>query len=130
MKRLKPGAEARAIAKKAGVAKYRAVPTVINKIRFDSRAEAHRYSELRFLELAGEILDLKVHPSFELLPKAITPAGVKVRKVSYEADFAYTEKDGTKVVEDVKGVETPVFRLKMNLFLRKYPNVDMRIVRP
>lgn len=129
MKRLKPGAEARVIARKAGVAKYRAIPTIIDGIRFDSRAEAFRYSELLLLQKAGKIQDLKIHPVFELLPKMIGPYGVKLRAVKYEADFQYNEA-GAIVVEDVKGMETPVFRLKLNLFLRKYPNIDMRIVKP
>ena len=129
MKRLKPGAEARAIAKKASVAKYRAIPTVIDGIRFDSRAEAFRYSELLLLQKAGKIKDLQVHPVFELLPKMIGPYGVKLRAVKYEADFQYLE-EGSLVVEDVKGMETPMFRLKLNLFCRNFPFVDFRIVKP
>lgn len=139
MKRPKASQFEKAIAKKAGISKYRAIPTVIDGIRFDSRAEAFRYSELCLLQKAGKIKDLKVHPVFELLPKAIVN-GVKLRAVKYEADFSYTEIDSPVakdfrprdvfVVEDVKGMETPVFRLKLNLFLRTFPSIDMRIVHP
>ena len=46
--------------------KYRAVPTVIDGIRFASKAEARRYGELRLLEQAGEIRDLVRQPRFAL----------------------------------------------------------------
>lgn len=39
----------------------------------------------------------------------------------YIADFKYFDAEkGVYVVEDVKGAETEVFRIKRKLFLRKY----------
>lgn len=41
--------------------KYHAKPTTVDGIRFASKAEARRYSELRLLEKAGEIKNLEAH---------------------------------------------------------------------
>jgi hypothetical protein len=38
----------------------------------------------------------------------------------YVADFLVTYKDGTEKVVDVKGFETPVFKIKRILFELKY----------
>ena len=40
--------------------KYSARPTEVDGIRFDSKAEARRYTELRTLEKAGEISHLEL----------------------------------------------------------------------
>jgi len=39
-----------------------------------------------------------------------------LRAIAYEADFKYVDASGCVIVEDVKGIETPVFRLKRNMF--------------
>jgi hypothetical protein len=99
--------------------KYRAVPTVIHGVRFASKAEARRYQELLLLGMAGEIRNLELQPRFPL-----HVGGVKVG--DYVADFRYEEKRNVMcfegvgpiyykwfdVVEDVKGVRTPVYRMK------------------
>jgi hypothetical protein len=89
------------------MSKYHAVPTVIDGIRFDSKAEAARYRDLKIFEAAGEIYNLQVHVKYPLVVN-----GIKIG--SYEADFVYGE-NGRIVVEDVKGVRTPVYRLKNKL---------------
>lgn len=93
--------------------KYRNVPTVIDGVRFDSKAEARRYGELRLLEKAGYVHKLKLQPKYDL------HAGIK-----YVADFEYVLllRDGTwwYVVEDVKGVQTAAFKLKAKMFKEKY----------
>ena len=90
--------------------KYGAVPTEIDGIRFASKAEAKRYADLRLLERAGEIENLELQPRF--------PLHVNGKLVcTYVADFQYWDKAKSKsIVEDVKGVETPVFKLKRKLF--------------
>lgn len=92
--------------------KYRNKPIQVDGIRFASKAEAKRYGELTLLEKAGEIADLKVHPSFYL-----TVNGIEVCK--YVADFAYWVVPGNRkyVVEDVKGVRTRDFVIKKKLML-------------
>jgi hypothetical protein len=88
--------------------KYRNVRTVVDGIAFDSKAEAKRYAELRLMLDAGTIYGLRLQPRYPL-----TVNGVKVG--TYVADFAYVDAAGDDVVEDVKGVRTPVFKLKAKL---------------
>lgn len=63
---------------------------------------------------------LEVHPRYELTPKYTNPEGVKRRAITYVADFLVTYKDGTEKVVDVKGFETPAFKIKRILFELKY----------
>ena len=76
---------------------------------YASKAEARRGADLRLLERAGEISDLREQVSYEIIPKQ---AGE--RAVHYVCDFAYTQR-GALVVEDVKGVKTRVYILKRKL---------------
>ena len=48
--------------------KYKNKKTTINGIKFDSKLEAKRFTELKLLEKSGLIEDLKLQPSFELIP--------------------------------------------------------------
>lgn len=110
--------------------KYNAQPWVIDGIRFDSHAEGRRYQELQLLVHAGEIKNLLVHPRYEL-QRAFTYGDKKFTAVHYEGDFQYREiATDALVIEDVKGMETDVFKLKMKWFLFQYPGVDFRIVKP
>lgn len=97
--------------------KFNAKRTEIDGISFPSKAEAHRYSELRLLEKAGEIEGLELQPKFPLLVN-----GVKV--ATYIGDFRYRVVKGLSgsltVVEDVKGVRTPVYQLKKKLVRAQY----------
>lgn len=97
--------------------KYNAIPTYVNGIRFASKREAARYSQLLFRLQAGEITDLTLQPAFKF------PCGIK-----YIADFKYTE-NGKPVYEDVKGMEPPAFKLKKKCFKYHYPQEDLRIVK-
>lgn len=77
---------------------------------FDSKREAKRYQELRLLEQAWEITNLCLQVPFELIPKS--KYGMPIR---YIADFTYNDGNGQPIVEDAKGVKTPVYRLKRRL---------------
>lgn len=89
--------------------KYGAKPTTVDGIRFASQAEARRYGELKLLEKAGEIIDLGLQPVFKLRVN-----GEVIGR--YVADFDYWTRvgnhRGTYVVEDVKGMKTPMYRWK------------------
>jgi hypothetical protein len=78
---------------------------------FASKREANRAFELQLLERAGQISDLKMQVPFEVIP-----AGPGERAAFYVADFTYVQ-GGHQVVEDVKGVKTPVYLLKRKLML-------------
>ena len=81
---------------------------------FDSIAEHKRFIELRWLQHAGEITDLKRQSSFILAP-GVTLNGKPKRSLRYIADFEYIDKSGQRVIEDVKGAITAVFRVKQHL---------------
>jgi len=109
--------------------KYNARKTTIDGYTFDSAAEARRYGALKLLEKSGDILHLKVHPKFELQAAFVDNTGSKVRAIFYEGDFEYVEEPYARmVVEDVKGVETAVFKLKSKIFRRQYPEYDFRVI--
>jgi len=91
------------------MSKYHAIRTEVDGYVFDSRAEARRYEDLKLLERIGEIGDLELQPQFPIVVN-----GKKIGK--YIADFRYMDKVKKEVViEDVKGMKTPVYRLKKKL---------------
>ncbi len=105
------------------MSKYKNVAVELDGIRFDSKREALRYSELKMLLRSGIIKNLECQVPFELnaLDKNMKPA--KVGK--YLADFVYMDQDGRTVVEDVKGVSTALFKWKARHFELQY---GLRIV--
>jgi len=106
--------------------KYKNKKTTLDGIRFDSRKEANRYAELKLLERGGVITNLQTQPCFELQPK-FEKNGEKYRAIKYCADFSYME-NGKPVVEDVKGKETDVFKLKHKMFEYINPTVTLTII--
>ena len=113
--------------------KYNATKVTIDGHTFDSKHEANRYLELKWLERAGTITDLQLQVKFELIPAQYAPDEVKVlksgkekiskgkcleRECSYIADFVYTDlRTGKTVVEDSKGMRTPEYVIKRKLML-------------
>jgi hypothetical protein len=105
--------------------KYHNCPVEVDGVRFDSKAEAARYGELKILERADEIHYLEVHPRFVILH-----ADNYGPQVTYEGDFGYHE-DGVLVVEDVKGgsaTKTGLWRLKWRLAQLKHPERTFKVV--
>jgi len=96
------------------MSKYHSVKTTIDGIKFDSKKEANRYLELKLLEQADAIQDLRMQVAFPLIKKS--PYG---REIKYIADFTYYE-DGKLVVEDSKGFRTDVYKLKKRLMAETY----------
>lgn len=78
---------------------------------FDSKKEFIRWRELRMLERAGKISDLKRQVKYELIPKQDGE-----RACNYVADFVYCQ-DGNTVVEDCKGFRTEGYKIKRKLML-------------
>ena len=85
---------------------------------FDSHKEARRWEELLLLQRVGDIVELRRQVEYELIPAQyeyyprFSKKGQRLkdgkklieRKISYIADFVYTEaKSGKLKVEDVKG---------------------------
>lgn len=93
--------------------KYGASPTVVEGVRFASKAEARRYEQLRLLEKVGEIRELELQPKFPLYAPVHGRTNATARVGEYRADFRYRMgPTGVLVVEDVKGVRTEAYRWK------------------
>ena len=100
--------------------KYGNKKTVVDGITFDSKKEATRFAELQLLQRAGEIFDLQRQVPFTLIPKQVRDGKTIERPCVYKADFVYKDKDGTEIVEDVKGVCTKEYRIKKKLMLWQF----------
>jgi len=103
------------------VSKYGARKTMVDNIKFDSAAEARYYQRLKLLKRAGEIKDFELQTEFILQDEYRTRDGKKRQPIKYKADFVIEHLDGTKEAIDVKGVLTPVYRLKKKMFEYRYP---------
>jgi muconolactone delta-isomerase len=117
--------------------KYRARKVEAYGHTFDSTAEYRRYLQLRDMADNGEIRDLQIHPSFEIIPRFRDWTGKHHGATYYEADFRYTDRQGHDTVEDVKGVRTKDYVLKRKLWLSLYSltgvrflEIDARTLRP
>ncbi|MCT1798459.1 DUF1064 domain-containing protein [Aerococcus viridans] len=107
--------------------KYNAKKITVDGIKFDSKAEAAYYRHLNMLVKAGEVIKFEMQVPFELQEgfshptkrnKSGTPK--KVPAMKYVADFVVRYRDGTEKVIDVKGMQTQVFKMKAQMFLKKY----------
>ena len=105
---------------------YKNKKTQVDVYVSDSAKEAQRYRELKLLERAKEISNLELQPRF-LLQESFKKNGKTYRKIEYVADFRYNE-NGKTIVEDVKGLQTDVFKIKHKLFEKKYPDLELRII--
>jgi hypothetical protein len=107
--------------------KYRNKKVIVDEKEFDSKREGNRYKELKLLERAGEIKDLELQPRF-LLQDSFKKNGRTFRKIEYVADFKYIE-NGKTIVEDVKEMQTDVFKLKHKIFEKVYPDLELKIIK-
>lgn len=121
--------------------KYGAKAVVICGIRFPSKGEGDRYLYLRECEREGLISDLRLQYVIHLLPPIYEPKFITrgPRKgqtvngrllyhgVDYIADFVYKMPDGRHVIEDFKGVETVVFKIKARMAVES--GISIRVVK-
>lgn len=116
-------------AKGAGRNKYGAKKTTVDNIVFDSKAEAQRYIQLKAMEKAGQIVDLRIQVEYELLPAQVVD-GSKIKPCFYRCDFEYLDKDGTLVTEDVKSgpTKTAEYRVKAKMFAFRYGRVIREVL--
>ena len=102
--------------------KYNAKPTVVDGIRFMSKAEARRYGELKLLERAGHITELVLQPRYDLHVD-----GVKIGE--YRGDFLYISLPSYELItEDVKGYDLPLGRWKRKHLKAEY-GIDVVVVK-
>lgn len=93
--------------------KYRNQRTEVDGIIFASKREAARYQDLKLLERAGDIQGLVCQWRYPL-----EVYGTHV--CFYIADFVYTTREGKSIVEDCKGMRTPIYRIKAKLMFAIY----------
>lgn len=87
--------------------------------KYASKKEAKRAGELALMQQIGAIRELEEQVRFTLIPKDEMGGAIE-----YVADFAYLEKQQSglwvPITEDVKGVETAVYKLKKRLMWKVY----------
>ena len=109
--------------------KYHNKKITIDGVTFDSKLEAQRYTELKLLERQGIIKDLKLQPSYELIP-SFKKGNKTYKRASYIADFSYYDNELNKtIIEDTKGFKTDVYVLKRKLFEYLYKDLTIREVK-
>jgi hypothetical protein len=136
--------------------KFNARKTVVDGIVFHSAKEARRYGELKLLEKTGEIRGLILQPSFPLDTFGVEcrPIGIYRADFEYEecVDLGPTDLIGeyhvesgprpysraatlpgrniswARVVEDVKGFKTPLYRWKKKHFEAQH-GIQIREIR-
>lgn len=98
---------------------FKAKKKVVDGILFDSTSEAEKYVELKSLERAGDISDLKCHTTYPLYVN-----GVLVGQ--YSDDFSYIKKGAYRrtVHEHKGGIMTDVYRLRVKVFQALYPQYE------
>lgn len=99
--------------------KYNAKKVVIDNIKFDSKAEAAYYQQLKLLKMTGEVVSFDLQPEF-ILQDSFVKNGKKYHAIKYRADFLVRYKDGHEELIDVKGMLTNEFILKRKLFEMRY----------
>lgn len=101
------------------MSKYKAIRTCVDGLWFDSKREANRYCELQMLVRSGIIHNLERQVPFVL--SAWNPNKECAEPVGkYIADFTYQDLEGRTVVEDVKGMKTPLYNWKKRHFEMQY----------
>ena len=100
--------------------KYGAIKTMVDGITFDSNRESVRYRELRNMQRAGMVKNITLQPKFLLQDGYRRSDGKRIRAINYIADFKVEYPDGHIEIEDSKGIETPIFKIKRKLLEAKY----------
>lgn len=97
--------------------KYKNVPVVVDGIRFASKAEADRYHTLLVKQTIGDVTGLRCQVPIELAPAVRLPGAARYTPaLRYVADFAYVDRWGRTIYEDVKGAPlTAVYKIKRHL---------------
>lgn len=101
--------------------KYHNIEESINNIKFDSKKEKQRFTELKMLQDTGEIRNLKLQHEFTLQGAYTDVNGERIRAIKYIADFTYW-RGNVFVIEDVKSEATAkdkTYRLKKKMMREK-----------
>ena len=103
--------------------KYHSERVWMDGFCFDSMAEANFYCRLKMLLRAGAITGFCRQPRF-----IVTESPVNGKRGSeYRPDLLVFYPDGHSRIVDVKGVLTPVFKLKLKMMREKYPKIKIEL---
>jgi Protein of unknown function (DUF1064) len=103
--------------------KYNAVRVKLDGYTFDSKAEARYYGDLTLQARKGQLLNLKVHPRFEIKL-------VRQKICDVILDFAFYDKiAGRDRYIDVKGRDNALSRLKRKL-VEAFYGIKIEVVKP
>ncbi|MDH6351896.1 DUF1064 domain-containing protein [Brevibacillus sp. 1238] len=108
--------------------KYNNKITYVDGIKFDSKAESEYYVVLKEKLAAGEIRDMKLQPVYVLQDKC-SRNGKNLQAITYKADFEVLHLDGSLEVIDIKGEETEAFKIKAKMFMYKYPDLKLTLLK-
>jgi hypothetical protein len=97
--------------------KYRNNRVKVDGFCFDSQLEADYYADLKLQLRAGAIRGFCRQPRFPL-----------VENREYVADFIVFNLDGTAEIIDTKGILTDVYKLKRDMFRKRYPGLRIKEV--
>ena len=90
-------------------------------IHFDSKRERARWQELCHYQSKGLVSNIKLQAPFP-----IEINGVKIG--TYRCDFQYNDIDGVEIIEDVKGMMTPLSAFKIKCAEAQY-GISISIVK-
>ena len=79
----------------------------------------------KFINLNGDII-LGSNKDFEKIKRKNKLETISA--INYISDFDVIYTDGHREIIDIKGLETPEFRLKLKLFKYKYPELNIRLL--
>lgn len=102
--------------------KYHAIAAEWRGVTYPSTAERDYAVFLDAMKVDGRIADWNRSSPVVLVP------GLRKDRVTYIADFVVTRLDGTDYLVDVKGVQTPVFKVKRKLMRFLRPDIELLVV--
>ena len=92
--------------------------TILDGIVFDSGEEAKRWAELKLLERAGEISNLRRQIPFQMVVNGTFIGDITI-------DFQYDEDHNKDILEETKGWFRPVDRFRMKVWRALYPHLKL-----
>jgi Protein of unknown function (DUF1064) len=113
------------------MSKYKATRTEYRGTIYDSKLEAEVAKTLDLL-CASDDPYARVLSWDEQVKFCLLPSAPGQRAINYKADFLVNFgpfENPRKIIIEVKGYETQVWRMKEKMFRSLYPKLDLRVVR-
>lgn len=112
-----------------GASKYHSTRIDSADGKFDSGLEYKRWVYLKTLEAEGSIKNLVRQVPYTLIPSQYKNGKCLYRELKYVSDFEYDMVNtGEHIVEDVKGMVLPIFKVKQKLMYYQF-GIEVRVVK-